>query len=140
MPDKTITITKRIFLMDQLHQRFLQAVTICTNDDSIKQRLAQAWVEQLDDIRLSQLPHATRNDFEELRAALYCETPYKTEHPAQAAIRKMSVSQAAEHTATILSIYRELINIDTEYRELERKASGAAAEVRLDKPAGRLLN
>jgi hypothetical protein len=96
--------------MKPLSNRFFIAITLCAGDQAIKSRLAQAWLEQLDEINPAELPRSIRKDFINLRKAMYMETPLRTEHAAQASIRKMSVKQGVEHARTITAIFRDLVS------------------------------
>jgi hypothetical protein len=127
--------------MKQLCNRFFHATTLCTGDRAIKSRLTQAWIEQLDDISPSKLPRPIRKEFEQLRSAMYVETPLADEHAAQASVRKMSARQAATHAATIVSMFRELVLINNRSTKITRRPSqGKKADVRYERDNSQLLN
>ena len=127
--------------MQQLYNRFVQAITLCTGDRAIKPRLAQAWIEQLDDINPSKLPRPIRKDFERLRSAMYVETPLSDEHAAQASVRKMSTRQAAAHAATIVSMFRDLVSINNVSAQITRRSEpGEKADISYEHDNSQLLN
>ncbi|MGI9259751.1 MAG: hypothetical protein ACR2QQ_13030 [Gammaproteobacteria bacterium] len=74
----------------------------------MKERLAAAYSDHLDDLESKELPEALRSRFEGLHTALHAVTPIGKEHCVRATIRKMSRLQAGDHARTILSLYTEL--------------------------------
>ncbi len=127
--------------MQQLCNRFFQAITLCTGDRAIKPRLAQAWIEQLDDISPSKIPRSIRKDFEYLRSAMYVETPLANEHAAQASVRKMSAQEAAAHTATIVSMFRALVSVNNVSAKITRRPKlGGKADISYERDDSQLLN
>ncbi len=95
--------------MSPLVNRFLSAVRICAGPLAIKQRLTEAWTEYLDKISPDELPGNLRQDFIELRKAMYTREPLPVETAPHASIRKMSAKEAALHTETIILIYTKLV-------------------------------
>ncbi|HEY5624155.1 MAG TPA: hypothetical protein VIV14_10375 [Gammaproteobacteria bacterium] len=94
--------------MPYLAERFEAAVSTLVSEGSVKERLAMAYSEHLDDLESGELPQALRDRFDELHAALHAVTPTGNEHCVRATIRKMSPIQARQHARTILALYSEL--------------------------------
>lgn len=95
--------------MSPLANRFLSAVRLCTGPLAIKRRLTEAWTEHLDNIAPDELPENLRQDFIELRKAMYTHIPLPIETAPQASIRKMSVGEVALHTDTIILLYTRIV-------------------------------
>ena len=98
--------------MEFLTSRFLAAVSICSGELAIKQRLASAWMEHLDDINADDLPPSQRQTFVELRNAMYARKPLPDESAPCASIRKMSTQQVASYTNLIVAIYAGLLSFE----------------------------
>ena len=94
--------------MPYLAERFEAAVSALVSEGSVKDRLAAAYSDHLDDLESKELPEALRSRFENLHMALHAVTPVGKEHCVCATIRKMSRIQAGDHARTILSLYTEL--------------------------------
>jgi len=77
---------------------------------AIKKRLTNAWAEHLDDIDPDDLPPEVRQDFINLRKAMYERQPLPMETAPQASIRKMSTKEAASHSSLIVEMYSKLIH------------------------------
>ena len=75
--------------MSLLTQRFFAAARICSSELSIKQRLTDAWLLHLDEVRPAELPHCPRAPFDALREVLYERKPLPAESAPEASIRKM---------------------------------------------------
>jgi hypothetical protein len=97
--------------MRQITERFRTAVQICTGPQHIKERLAVAWVDHLDNIEADMLPEIMRTQFCELRSAMYTEKPQPRESAPYASVRKMADTQAAIYTAAILKLWNDLQRI-----------------------------
>ncbi len=95
--------------MPYLAERFEAAVSALVGDGSVKDRLAAAYSEHLDDLESSELPRSLRTRFEDLHTALHAVTPTGREPCVRATIRKMSTLQAGSHARTIVSLYAELV-------------------------------
>ena len=76
----------------------------------MKDRLAAAYAEHLDDLESDELPRGLRTTFEDLHSALHSVTPIGKEPCVRAAIRKMSRLQAGDHARTIFTLYADLIS------------------------------
>jgi hypothetical protein len=123
--------------MDQIREQFYRAIVLCTGASNVKERLANAWVYHLDDIRVDSLPEPARIEFAALREHMYSVTAMPDEHPARAAIRKMSARDAAGHMRTLLVLYRLLLQLaHTRLQDRKRAdiASPSAAPARENPP------
>jgi hypothetical protein len=89
--------------------RFYAAVSVLAGDGHIKQRLIKAYRENLDDIVEDDLPRGLKQSFLELRSRLHCVAPLNGEGPVCASVRKMSVRDASECAAAVVSLYGEVI-------------------------------
>jgi len=89
--------------------RFYAAVSVLAGDGHIKQRLIKAYRENLDDIVENDLPRELKQSFRELRSRLHCVAPLNGEGPVCASVRKMSVQDASECAAAVVSLYGEVV-------------------------------
>lgn len=89
--------------------RFYAAVSVLAGDGHIKQRLIKAYRENLDDIVEDDLPRELKQSFRDLRSRLHCVAPLNGEGPVCASVRKMSVQDASECAAAVVSLYGEVI-------------------------------
>ena len=95
--------------MSYLAERFQAAVTVLVGDGAIKERLASAYVENLDDLEETEFPAALREAFSDLELALHAERPIGREPCVRATVRKMSSVEARAHAGTIVMLYAELV-------------------------------
>jgi hypothetical protein len=95
--------------MSYLAERFQAAVDVLVGDGSIKERLAVAYVENLDDLEETEFPADLRDAFGTLQAALHSERPVGREPCARATVRKMSTLEAKGHAGTIVQLYAALV-------------------------------
>ena len=96
--------------MPYLAERFEAAVSALVAEGSVKERLAAAYSEHLDDLESSELPQSMQPKFEDLHSALHAVNPIGKERCIRAAIRKMSRLQAGDHARTIFTLYADLIS------------------------------
>ena len=97
--------------MPYLAERFEAAVSVLVAEGPVKERLAAAYSEHLDDLESRELPRNLQNTFNELHSALNSATPIGKESCVGATIRKMSRIQAGAHARTIFSLYADLISM-----------------------------
>jgi len=97
--------------MRKLSDRFIAAVRLCTGSAPVKQRLTEAWLTQLDELKPEELPVMLRHEFNALRAAMYAHQPQPDESAPTASIRKMSPSQATRYTALIVKMLGEILRM-----------------------------
>ena len=95
--------------MSYLTGLFESAVLTLVSDGPVKQRLANAFADNLDDLQEKDLPEGLRRRFGELRAALHSVDPLGGEPCVMATVRKMSAREADRHAANIVRIYGELV-------------------------------
>ena len=82
--------------MSYLTERFEAAVYVLVAEGPIKQRLAAAYSEHLDDLESSELPAKLRPAFSALHTALQRVPPIGREASVTATIRKMSPEEAGD--------------------------------------------
>ncbi len=80
---------------------FYSAVVTLAGNGEVKQRLVDAYSENLAHLSPEDIPENIRPQFTSLRDALYEVEPMSREDPIQATVRKMSSHQAGVHAATI---------------------------------------
>jgi hypothetical protein len=90
--------------MNAITNRFISALRLCNGPRAIKARLIAAWLEQMDDIDPDQLPVDIRQNFIELRKAMYSRQPLPLESAPEASIRKMSIREVNAHMDVILAM------------------------------------
>ena len=88
--------------------RFFGAVSVLASHGHIKQRLTKAYEEHLATIGEDELPIAVKQSFADLRHSMSGVAPHNGEGRVCASVRKMSVEQASECTASIVTLYGEL--------------------------------
>ncbi len=88
--------------------RFFAAVSVLAGHGHIKQRLTRAYEEHLAAIGEDELPIALKQAFSDLRHSMSRVAPHNGEGRICASVRKMSVEQASECAASIVSLYGEL--------------------------------
>lgn len=95
--------------MSYLTERFESAVLTLVSDGPVKQRLATAFLENLDELDDQDLPECLRLRFEDLREALHRVAPLGGEPCVMATVRKMSIPEADRYATSIVRIYTELV-------------------------------
>lgn len=95
--------------MSYLAKRFESAVLTLVSEGPVKQRLAAAYTDNLDDLADSELPETVRDSFADLRLALHRVEPLGGEPCVLATVRKMSAEEADGYASSIVRIYAELI-------------------------------
>ena len=89
--------------------RFYAAVSVMSGHGNIKQRLIQAYEENLAVIDDHELPIVIKQSFADLRHMLSQVAPLNGEGRIRASVRKMSVLQADECAQKMLDIYGDII-------------------------------
>lgn len=95
--------------MSNCVNRFLTAVTVMGGDGHIKQRLIQAYEDNLQGIECDDLPVSARQRYADLRAMLQTVSPLNGEGAIRATVRKMSANDAAECAKLIVQLLAEVI-------------------------------
>ena len=88
--------------------RFHAALTVLAGHGHIKQRLIKAFEDNLVDIHEDELPVALKQPFADLRVDMHRVSPLNGEGPICASVRKMSLTEASEIAARIVTLYGEL--------------------------------
>ena len=102
---------------------FFAAVSVLAGHGHIKQRLMKAYEDHLTEINEDELPIAAKQAFADLKHQIYRVTPLKGESPVSASVRKMSVGEASECAASVVTVYGEIV----------RFRDGAQSTLPLDK-------
>ena len=89
-------------------ERLQGAVTVLAGHGHIKQRLIRAFEEYLAVIEEDELPIALKQDFADLKASVNGVAPLNGEGPICASVRKMSVEEASECAAMVVSLFGDL--------------------------------
>jgi len=97
--------------MRQISDRFTAAVRLCTSSLPVKQRLTEAWLTQLDELGMEEIPMSLRGEFGVLRKAMYAHKPQPDEAAPIASVRKMSARQATRYTAMIVKMLGEILRL-----------------------------
>ena len=105
-------------------QRFYAAVSVMAGHGNIKQRLIQAYEENLAIIDDHELPIAIRQSFADLRNMLSQVAPLNGEGRIRASVRKMSVIDADACAMKMLEIYGDIIRFEDSAREAMPLTSG----------------
>ena len=91
--------------------RFHAALTVLAGHGHIKQRLIRAFDEFLVDIHEDELPIALKQSFADLRHEMHRVAPLNGEGPICASVRKMSLTEASEIAARIVTLYGEIARL-----------------------------
>lgn len=91
--------------------RFHAALTVLAGHGHIKQRLIRAFDEFLVDIHEDELPITMRQSFADLRHDMHRVAPLNGEGPICASVRKMSLAEASEIAARIVTLYGEIARL-----------------------------
>ncbi len=89
--------------------RFYAAVSALAGHGNIKQRLIQAFEENLASIEDAELPVAVQQSFADLRISMSGVDPLNGEGRIRATVRKMSVTEADECAQMMLHLYTDLV-------------------------------
>jgi hypothetical protein len=87
--------------------RFYAAVSVLAGHGNIKQRLIQAFEENLASIEDAELPVAAKQSFADLRTLMSGVDPLNGEGRIRATVRKMSVVEADECAQMMIDLYTE---------------------------------
>ncbi len=94
--------------MANLVDRFYAAVTVLVSHGHIKQRLIDAYQDNLSTTDEDELPRELRERFSELDARIHAVAPLNGEGRVCASVRKMSVYEASDCAQAILALYADL--------------------------------
>jgi len=88
---------------------FYAAVSALAGHGNIKQRLVQAFEENLAIIETDELPVAVKEPFSDLRKMMSGVDPLNGEGRIRATVRKMSVIEADECAQMMIDLYTDMI-------------------------------
>ena len=92
--------------------RFQAALTVLAGHGHIKQRLMNAYEENLGGIHEDELPIACKQSFADLRQQMQSVLPLNGEGPIRASVRKMSVVEASDCATSIVILYGDMVRMD----------------------------
>lgn len=92
-------------------ERLHSAVLRMAGHGNIKQRLVEAFEDNLDNIEEQELPEDLRPAFGHLHRMLNREAPLNGEGAICATVRKMSISEADECAGLMVDIYSEILRL-----------------------------
>lgn len=110
--------------------RFFAAVSVLAGHGHIKQRLIRAYEDNLADIIEDDLPASIRTAFADLKQHMYRVSPLNGEGPICASVRKMSIDEAAQCAASVVSLYGEIAGL----KELAPHTLALEADARVGVP------
>ena len=103
--------------------RFLAAVSVLAGHGHIKQRLIKAYEDNLVDINEEELPITLKEPFADLKQLMHRVSPLNGEGPICASVRKMSIEEASDCAAVVVSLYDELAR-RSEHAEVSLSGEG----------------
>lgn len=89
--------------------QFMAAVSAMAGNGHVKQRLIQAYDENLRSIDEAELPAPARKRFAELRRLMESVAPLNGEGPIRATVRKMSVHDTERAARLMVEVMAEVI-------------------------------
>lgn len=90
-------------------ERFMTAVKVMAGNGNVKQRLVQAYEENLQNIECDDLPAAARQPYADLRAMMQTVAPLNGEGPIRATVRKMSADDADRCARLMVDLLAEVV-------------------------------
>ena len=97
--------------------RFYAAVSVLAGHGNIKQRLIQAYEENIASIEDAEIPLAVTQLFSDLRLTLSGVAPLNGEGRIRATVRKMSIIEANECAQMMVDLYSELVRFEDQAQE-----------------------
>jgi len=88
--------------------RFHAALTVLAGHGHVKQRLIKAYEDNLVDISEDEIPPTAKQSFSDLRRQMRNVIPSNGEGSTCATVRKMSLIEASECAASMVTLYGEL--------------------------------
>lgn len=107
--------------------RFMTAVSVMAGNGHVKDRLVQAYEDNLQALACEDLPVAARQTFAELRTMMESVAPLNGEGPIRATVRKMSVHDTDRCARLMVEVLTEVVrhsDVDQKnlpFQEEERK-------------------
>jgi hypothetical protein len=112
--------------------RLYAAISVLVTHGPVKQRLIQAYEDNLDDIKGDELPVDVQETFAELRRQMHHVAPTNGEGSICASVRKMSKQDTDECARRIVEIYGEVVrqaDADKQQPPVPMRGKKAAAAV-----------
>ena len=97
--------------------RFYAAVSVLAGHGNIKQRLIQAYEENIASIEDAEIPLAVTQSFSDLRLIMSGVAPLNGEGRICATVRKMSIIEADECAQMMVDLYTELVRFEDKAQE-----------------------
>jgi hypothetical protein len=97
--------------------RFYAAVSALAGHGNIKQRLIQAFEQNLASIEDPELPVAVKQSFADLRRMMSGVDPLNGEGRIRATVRKMSIVEADECAQMMIDLYTDLVRFEDHAQE-----------------------
>ena len=97
--------------------RFYTAVSVLAGHGHIKQRLIQAFEDNLAHIDDDTIPIKVRESFAELNDLMNQVEPLNGEGPICSSVRKMSIDEAAECARRIIDLYGDMLRVTVSSEE-----------------------
>lgn len=94
--------------MTNVKSSFQAAVEVLVADGRVKDRLSRAFEEHLLALSEIELPAAISAEYASLFAAMHRERPVGPQNSVRATVQKMSAHEAAQHAASIVSMFVQL--------------------------------
>lgn len=99
--------------------RFMTAVSVMAGNGHVKDRLVQAYEDNLQALACEDLPVAARQAFAELRTMMESVAPLNGEGPIRATVRKMSVHDTDRAARLMVEVLTEVVrHSDVDQRNL----------------------
>jgi len=92
-------------------ERFHAALTVLAGHGHIKQRLINAYEDNLVTIHDDELPFSLQQLFADLRRQMHSVTPLNGEGPICASVRKMSFDEASDCAAAVVTLFGEIARL-----------------------------
>ncbi len=105
------------------------ALTVLVGHGHIKQRLMKAYEDNLVDINEDELPVASKQLFADVRRQMHSVSPLNGEGPICASVRKMSVQEASECAASIVTLFQEVARLQDDAQVSLSLAEGEEVRV-----------
>jgi len=97
--------------------RFYAAVSALAGHGNIKQRLIQAFEQNLANIEDAELPIVVKQSFADLRRMMSGVDPLNGEGRIRATVRKMSIIEADECAQMMIDLYTDMVRFEDHAQE-----------------------
>lgn len=95
--------------MSHQEASFSAAVAVLAGNGHIKQRLVQAYSDNLQHLDEGSLPVPMKQRFADLKGLMECVAPLNGEGPVRASVRKMSVDDADRCARLMVTLYGDIV-------------------------------